>query len=99
MVIYSMLDQTLSHLQSDFIAVQHTLRYLKLVLSAEKSKLRMFSNRKSALSNSCSVTTLQGSVIEIVSQYKYLGFLIDDCLSFGPYVQHLVKKLKLKLES
>lgn len=28
MVIYSMLDQTLSHLQSDFITVQHTLRYL-----------------------------------------------------------------------
>ncbi len=29
--------------------------------------------------------------------YKYLGFLIDDCLSFGPHIQYLVKKLKSKL--
>ncbi len=52
---------------------------------------------KSAYSNSCSITTLQGLEIEVVFKYNYLGFLIDDCLSFGPHIQYLVRKLKSKL--
>ncbi len=55
----------------------------------------MFTKRKSAHSNSCSITTLHGLEIEIVSKYKYLGFLIDD--SFGPHIQYLVRKFKSKL--
>jgi len=35
-------------------------------------------------------------VIKSVS-FKYLGFLIDDSLSFKPHIQQLVKKLKLRL--
>ncbi len=100
MVIYSSaptLHQAVSHLQSEFDAVQHTLSDLKLVLNAEKSKLMMFTKRKSAHSNSSSITTLQGLEIEVVSKYKYLGFLIDDSLSFGPHIQYLVRKLKSKL--
>ncbi len=61
MVIYSSaptLDQAVSHLQSDFDAVQHTLSNFKLFLNADKSKLMMFTKRKSAHSNSCSITTL-----------------------------------------
>ncbi len=61
-----------------------------------KSKL-MFTKRKSAHSNSCSITTLQGLEIEVVSKYKYLGFLIDDSLSFGNHIQYIVRKLKSKL--
>ncbi len=51
MVIYSSastLDQAVSHLQSDFDAVQCTLSDLKLVLNAEKSKRMMFTKIKSA---------------------------------------------------
>jgi len=32
-----------------------------------------------------------------VSQYRYLGILIDNALSFGPHVQQLVKRFKVKL--
>ncbi len=35
--------------------------------------------------------------VELVSKYKYLGFLIDDSLSFGPHIQDIVRKLKSKL--
>ncbi len=79
MVIYSSastLDQTMSHHQPDFDEVQQTLSDLKLVLNAEKTKLMMFTKRKSAYSNICSITTLHGSEIEVVSKYKYLGFLL-----------------------
>jgi len=36
--------------------------------------------------------TSQGFEIETVSQYKDLGILIDDSLSFKPHIQQLVKK-------
>ncbi len=53
--------------------------------------------RKSAHSNSCSITTLQCLEIEVVSKYKYLGVLIYDSLSFEPHIQYLVRKLKSKV--
>lgn len=48
--------------------------------------------------NIISVVTLEGSDIEIVNSYKYLGILIDDSLTFKPHVLYLVKKLRLKLD-
>ncbi len=56
----------------------------------------MYTKRKSAHSNLCSITTVQGLEIEVVSKYKHLGFLIDDSLSFGPHIQYLVRKLQSK---
>ncbi len=53
-VIYSSastLDHAVSHLQSDFDTVRHTLSDVKLVLNAEKSELMMFTKRKSGHSN------------------------------------------------
>ncbi len=100
MVIYSSaptLDQAVSHLQSDFDAVQHTLSDLKLVLNADKSKRTIFTKIKFAHSNSCSITTLQGLEIEVISKYKYLEFLIYDYLYFEPHIQYLVRKLKSKV--
>ena len=45
-----------------------------------------------------SVVTLEGSEIEVVDSYKYLGILIDDSLTFQPHVQYLVKRFRLKLD-
>jgi len=51
----------------------------------------LFSNVKFKLQNRPSITS-QGFEIETVSQYKDLGILIDDSLSFKPHIQQLVKK-------
>ena len=57
----------------------------------------LFTKAKSKPSDLPPITTLQGSVIESVSQYKYLGIIIDDALSLKPHIQQLLKKLKIKL--
>ena len=57
----------------------------------------LFSNSKKVPQTVPTVSTLEGNVIEVVLIYKYLGVLIDDSLSFKPHIDHLVKKLKLKL--
>lgn len=90
-------NQALCQLQLAFDTVQRTLFDLKLVLNDDKTKLMLFSNAKSKSRNLLPITTSQGSEIESVSQFKYLGILIDDSLSFKPHIQQLVKKLKLKL--
>ena len=41
--------------------------------------------------------TRNGQQIILVSTFKYLGFLIDDHLSFKEHIQYMVKKLKLLL--
>ena len=91
------LNQALCQLQLAFNTVQCTLYRLKLLLNADKTKLMTFSKAKLKPVNIPSIITFQGSDIESVSQFKYLGFLIDDSLSFKPHIQQLVKKLKQKL--
>ncbi len=46
-------------------------------------------------SSNIKITFVQSYLeIEVVSKYKYLGFLIDDSRSFGPRIQYIVRKLK-----
>uniref|UniRef100_A0A3B3DM95 Reverse transcriptase domain-containing protein n=2 Tax=Oryzias melastigma TaxID=30732 RepID=A0A3B3DM95_ORYME len=98
-VIYccgSSLLQVIETLQKAFVAVQNSLLQLKLVLNADKSKLMLFSNKK-VPDDLPVVTTLEGEVIEVVEEYKYLGVLIDNSLTFKPFMENLLKKLKLRL--
>jgi len=57
----------------------------------------LFSSSKKAVDNFTPLQTLQGNVIELVKEYKYLGITIDDKLSFGSHITNLKKKLKIKL--
>uniref|UniRef100_A0A669EJS2 Reverse transcriptase domain-containing protein n=1 Tax=Oreochromis niloticus TaxID=8128 RepID=A0A669EJS2_ORENI len=97
-VIYSFgtnLEKAIQSLQKAFDVVQHTLLDLKLVLNADKTKLMLFSNMKNSSQTVPVVSTLEGDLIEVVHTCKYLGFLIDDSLTFKPHIDNLVKKLKL----
>lgn len=100
MVIYSLaktLSACVSTLQNAFNKVQNMFLQLDLTLNANKSKLMLFSKAKSNLHISPPIVTLQGAEIERVKSFKYLGILIDDSLSFKGHVEHLVRKLRLKI--
>uniref|UniRef100_A0A8C6KGR8 Reverse transcriptase domain-containing protein n=1 Tax=Nothobranchius furzeri TaxID=105023 RepID=A0A8C6KGR8_NOTFU len=90
------LSQVVESLQKAFDLVQHSLHQLKLTLNAEKTKLTFFTNRQ--IPNIVpKLITLEGKVIEMVHEYKYLGVWIDNSLTFKSHIDKLVKKLKLKL--
>lgn len=42
------------------------------------------------------IVTMEDKQIEIVTTYKYLGFLTDECLTIKLHIKGLVKKLMLK---
>ncbi len=90
-------QQALYKLQSAFDVIQSRLYNLKLVLNADKTKYMLFSGSKKLENNLISLQTLQGTVIELVKEYKYLGIIVDDVLSFGSHITQLKKKLKIKL--
>lgn len=90
-------EQALSNLQLDFAIVQKNLLDLKLVSNASKTKAMLFSSHRLKPLTLPSIYTSEGAQIELVSTYRYLGFLIDESLSFTSHIQQLVKRLKLKL--
>uniref|UniRef100_A0A8C2EK04 Reverse transcriptase domain-containing protein n=1 Tax=Cyprinus carpio TaxID=7962 RepID=A0A8C2EK04_CYPCA len=90
-------QQALIKLQAAFDVFQSRLHTLKLVLNADKTKIMLFSSSKKAVDNFIPLQTLQGNVIELVKEYKYLGITIDDKLSFGSHITNLTKQLKIKL--
>ncbi len=99
-VIYcsaSSVQQAIFKLQSAFDVIQSRIYYLKLVMNVDKTKYMLFSGSKKFDNSLSSLQTLQGSVIELVKEYKYLGIIVDDVLSFSSHITQLKKKLRIKL--
>ncbi len=90
-------QQSVTALQSVFDIIQNRFRALKLVLNVEKTKCMLFSNSRTSLENSIVLQTSQGSQVTSVSEYKYLGIIIDNKLRFSSHIKYLSKKLKKKL--
>ena len=70
------LNTVLTNLQTSFNAIQLPFSGLQLLLNASKTKCMLF-NRSLP-----SITTLDGSDLEYVDNYKYLGVWLDCKLSF-----------------
>lgn len=81
------------HLQSALNTVQSQLFHLKLGLNADKTVGMLFSHKKKVPADLPSVKSTQGTPIEFVASYKYLGIFIDENLSFMSHIEHLLKQL------
>jgi len=90
-------QQSVAFLQSAFDIIQNRFCALKLVVNEKKTKCMLFSNSKISTENSISLLTLQGNLITSVSEYKYLGIIIDNTLRFGSHINYLRQNLKKKL--
>ena len=91
------LESAIDKLQTAFNVVQRNLFSLKLVLNAQKTKTMYFSRARPKLQDNILISTLKNEVVERVSTYKYLGFLLEENLSFNQHIVSLTKKLRVKL--
>uniref|UniRef100_A0A8C7E0X5 Reverse transcriptase domain-containing protein n=1 Tax=Oncorhynchus kisutch TaxID=8019 RepID=A0A8C7E0X5_ONCKI len=91
------LDTVLSNLQTSFNAIQHSFRGLQLLLNASKTKCMLFNRSLPAPACPTSITTLDGSDLEYVDVYKYLGVWLDCKLSFQTHIKHLQSKIKSRV--
>ena len=76
------LDTVLTTLQTSFNAIQLSFRGLQLLLNASKTKCMLFNRSLPAPARPYSITTVDGSDLEYVDSYTYLGFWLDSKLSF-----------------
>ncbi|CDR18419.1 unnamed protein product, partial [Oncorhynchus mykiss] len=86
------LDTVLTTLQASFNATQLSIRGLQLLLNTSKTKCMLFNRSLPAPARPFSITTLDGSDLEYVDNYKYLGVWLDGKLSFQTYIKHLQSK-------
>uniref|UniRef100_A0A8C7DPJ6 Reverse transcriptase domain-containing protein n=1 Tax=Oncorhynchus kisutch TaxID=8019 RepID=A0A8C7DPJ6_ONCKI len=91
------LDSVLSNLQTSFNAIQHSFRGLQLLLNASKTKCMLFNRSLPTPARPTSITTLDGSDLEYVDIYKYLGVWLDCKLSFQTHIKHLQSKIQSRI--
>jgi hypothetical protein len=77
----------LTNLQTSFNAIQLSFCGLQLFLNATKCML--FNRSLPAPARPSSINTLDGSDLEYVNNYKYLGVWLDCKLSFQAHIKHL----------
>ena len=84
-------------LQLAFDTIQNSLLDLKLVLNADKTKFMFFSKKEILKENHPQLITSNGTTIERVPHYKYLGIWLDEKLNFNTHIENLTKSLRMKL--
>ena len=77
----------LTNLQTSCNAIQLSFRGLKLLLNASKTK-----RIQRIAAHPPSITTLDGSDLEYVDNYKNLGVWLDCKLSFQTHINYLQSK-------
>ena len=91
-------DMVLTSLQNSFNTVQQAFSSLNLLLNTKKTKVMWFGRKGSATPPiGHNITSLEGTTLEQVTEYKYLGIWLDNTLSFLPHINKLQSKIKAKL--
>uniref|UniRef100_A0A674DCX9 Reverse transcriptase domain-containing protein n=1 Tax=Salmo trutta TaxID=8032 RepID=A0A674DCX9_SALTR len=91
------LDTVLTTLQTSSNAIQLSFCGLQLLLNTSKTKCMLFNQSLPATARPSSITTLDGTDLEYVDNYKYLGVWLDCKLSFQTHVKHLRSKVKSRI--
>ena len=77
--------------------MQLSFRGLQLLLNASKTKCMLFNRSLPAPARPSRITTLDGSDLEYVDNYKYLGVWLDCKLYFQTHIKHLQSKIKSRI--
>ena len=78
-----------NRLNNDLVLISNWLRNHKLHLNVSKTKVVLFGSRR-ALSKVQSLNVnISGKVLQQVETIKYLGVILDNCLSWKPHITNL----------
>ena len=69
------------------------------VLACEKTKFMLFGTRNKLKMAGDAPIIINGDVIERVQEFKYLGIILDETLSFEPHINYVYNKASRKLRA
>lgn len=82
-------------IREDIVTLTKWLKFKKLKLNVQKTKSMIITNKKQIDLDELTLE-IDGSVIERVEVFKYLGVYIDHKLTFKKHIDNLVKKVARK---
>jgi hypothetical protein len=86
-----------NNLNEQMVKVEEWLKINRLYVNVDKTKIMLIRGvRKKATEDNLKIK-LQNKVLEIVSEIKYLGVIIDKNLNFSKHVDYISKKVGAKL--
>ena len=83
-----------NNLQSDLQGIESWLVANKLHVNATKCKILMISTPQNVNYHNPISVTINGSVLEQVNEYKYLGYWLDSHLNFNFCVDKMLTKMR-----
>lgn len=81
-----------AQIQSDIITICDWCVVNKLTVNIDKTKFMIF-HKQSYVPNCINNVTINGKLIERVNNYKFLGLIVDETLSWGKHVDYIIKKI------
>jgi len=91
------MNTALDKLQASFDSIQHSFRGLHLLLNSGKTKCMIFIRSLSGPPCTKIISTLDGSVLDFVYSYKYLGIWLNSSLSFHTHINKHQSKIKSRI--
>jgi hypothetical protein len=86
-----------NNLNEQMVKVEEWLKINRLYINVDKTKIMLIRGvRKKATEDNLKIK-LHNKVLEIVSEIKYLGVIIDKNLNFSKHVEYISKKIGAKL--
>ncbi|XP_059181664.1 epidermal growth factor receptor kinase substrate 8-like [Centropristis striata] len=84
-------------LQDSFLHIQQAFTHLKLSLNTSKTKVMWFCRKGAKPPPVLNITTSEGTSLDQVTVYKYLGIWLDSTLSFSNHISNIQSRVKAKL--
>ncbi len=84
-------------LRDDIDSVTQWLNLNKLTLNTKKTKFMIFGTKTRLKTTGDAPIILNGDVIERVREFKYLGVILDETLSFDSHIQYIHNKASRKM--
>lgn len=91
------LNTALTSLQHSFNSIQYAFSNLHLLLHTKKTKCMVFNRNLPQATCPLKITSLNGSELEFVDTYKYLGIWLDSSLSFQTHINTLLTKVRTRI--
>lgn len=87
-------DIVREQLQHSFNELHLVLPRLHLMINVSKKKIMWLGKKGHVPSCTPSISTIDGTLLDQVTEYKYLGIWLDSTLSFSAHIDYLKSKVK-----
>ena len=89
------ISQVSNTVNNELVLITDWLCLNKLSLNVKKTKMMIFHHRQRSISNLKLKLCIDNTVIEQVSEFNFLGLMLDECLTWNSHIQKISGKISI----